>query len=789
MPNNPNSIDELLDKIELLSKKQALFQKEINDLQSELYALKYARKQDAPVVEKVPILEKSVENEILSDIPVSPPIAEPIQREIPQKPIVRPLKPQVSGEKSGLEKFIGEKLINIIGILILVIGVVIGTKYAIDNELISPLTRIILGYIVGIGLMAFAIKLKANYLNFSAVLLSGAMAIMYFITFAAYSFYALIPQNLTFGLMVLFTIFTVIAALNYEKQVIAHIGLVGAYAIPFLLSDGSGKVLILFSYMAIINAGILAVAVKKYWKALYYVAFSMTWLIFGFWFFDKYQMETHFSLAFSFLTIFFVIFYAVALSYKLIQKEVFSASDVIMLLINSFIFYGIGYVMLNKYPQGIELLGLFTLGNAIIHFGISAVIYQQKLADKNLFFMIMGLVLAFITIAIPVQLEGHWVVLLWSVEAALLFWIGREKEVPFYEKLSYIMMVLATYCLSYDWLNHYHIESYQMVEHKIKPIFNPQFLSSLVFIIAFSAINYLNNKKEYLGSGQKTVEPIIKFMIPAALLGGIYFAFHFEILNYFNQNYQASMLEIKGAEDSIMNYWNEDIRKFGNLWLMNYSMLFATILAFANIYLFKNRILGILNLVFAGICIFLFLTNGLVLLSELRESHLHAEIPAYYKHGVWNIGIRYVCYGFVAASLTAIYLSIKADFMEILDMRIKAIYDILLFGTILWIASTELITWVEMSGSADSFKLGLSVFWGVYALLLIILGFAQKKKHLRFSAIALFAVTLFKLFFYDLESASTIAKTIIFISLGILLLIISFLYNKYKHLISDEAEI
>lgn len=788
MPNSPSTIDELLDKIELLSKKQALFQKEINDLQSELYALKYARKQDTPATEQIPILEKSVEKEILSEIPITPPTPEPVRRETPQKPIVRPLKQQISGEKSGLEKFIGEKLINIIGILILIIGVVIGAKYAIDNELISPLTRIILGYIVGIGLMGFAIKLKANYLNFSAVLLSGAMAIMYFITFAAYSFYTLIPQNIAFGLMVLFTIFTVIAALNYEKQVIAHIGLVGAYAIPFLLSDGSGKVLILFSYMAIINVGILAVAVKKYWKSLYYVGFLMTWLIFGAWFVSKYQMETHFSLAFSFLTIFFVIFYAVALSYKLIQKELFSISDVIMLLFNSFIFYGIGYVILNKYPQGTELLGLFTLGNAIIHFGVSAIIYQQKLADRNLFFMIMGLVLAFITIAIPVQLEGHWVVLLWSVEAALLFWIGREKEVSFYEKLSYVMMFLATYCLSYDWLNHYHTESYQTVEHKITPIFNPQFMASVVFVMALSLINYLNHKKEYLGNAQKTLAPITNFVIPAVLIGGIYFAFYFEILNYFNQNYQVSMLEIKGAEDSLMTYWNEDILKFSKLWLINYTMLFTAILSIANIYLIRNKTLGILHLLATGISVFFFLTNGLVLLSELRESHLHAEIPSYYTHGIWNIGIRYVCYGFVAASLTTIYLSIKASFMEILDMRIKAIYDLTLSGSILWIASTELITWVEMSGSANSFKLGLSIFWGVYALLLVILGFVQKKKHLRFAAIALFAATLFKLFFYDLENASTIAKTVIFISLGILLLIISFLYNKYKHLISDETE-
>ena len=55
-------------------------------------------------------------------------------------------------------------------------------------------------------------------------------------------------------------------------------------------------------------------------------------------------------------------------------------------------------------------------------------------------------------------------------------------------------------------------------------------------------------------------------------------------------------------------------------------------------------------------------------------------------------------------------------------------------------------------------------------------------------AMVLFGVTLLKLFLYDIASMNTITKTIVFVSLGILLLIISFLYNKYKHKISDEHE-
>jgi uncharacterized membrane protein len=95
---------------------------------------------------------------------------------------------------------------------------------------------------------------------------------------------------------------------------------------------------------------------------------------------------------------------------------------------------------------------------------------------------------------------------------------------------------------------------------------------------------------------------------------------------------------------------------------------------------------------------------------------------------------------------------------------------------------------MDIAYSSQSYKLGLSILWGIYALLLIVLGIGKKKKHLRIGAIVLFAVTLLKLFFYDISQLDTISKTIVFVSLGILLLIISFLYNKYRHLIAEENE-
>ena len=172
----------------------------------------------------------------------------------------------------------------------------------------------------------------------------------------------------------------------------------------------------------------------------------------------------------------------------------------------------------------------------------------------------------------------------------------------------------------------------------------------------------------------------------------------------------------------------------------------------------------------------------------LRESYLNHTISDPYLRSGFNIGIRYISFAFVGFVLFSIYKQIQQDFIKTDSFDLTEVFDILLYSCIIWIASSELITWMDITKSAQSYKLGLSILWGVYALLLIMLGIWKNKKHLRMGAIGLFAVTLIKLFFYDISQLDTISKTIVFVALGILLLIISFLYNKYKHLIIDDNE-
>ncbi len=773
MEIDPKKLDELLNKIERMSHKQDEMKSEIQKLKSEITQMK--------VSEPVKLDNLKDDNINVFSIPQNEEPEVLVKEETGQAFSLPETKSEVE-KKKNTEEFVGGNLINKIGIIITIIGVFIGTKYAIDNNFISPLTRIILAYTFGLGLLFTAIRLKGKYNNFSAVLLSGSMAINYFVTFIAYSFYDMFPQAAAFIIMVMFTVFTVVAALHYNQQVIAFIGLAGAYAVPFLLSDNSGKIVILFSYLVIINAGILAISIKKVWKPLLFFSFILTWLIYSLWFSFSYNFHTYGNTAFIFNFLFFGIFYAAFITNKIIIKEIFRTSDIFLVLANSFIFYGIGYNIISDGYFGEDYLGLFTLLNAVIHLIISMIIYKNRLADRSVFYLITGLVLIFLTITIPVQLDGNWVTLFWIFESVVLFWIGRKRQITFYEKMAVPLIVISSISLLMDWGNGYFQYNSFNKEGYIIPVFNLNFLVTVLFIAA-SAVNYYISK---INIGQLTgkinITKIIRTSSIILFLAAILFGGMLEIQNHFHQQTIDSIISFSKPDSFSKSVFNNDIQLFGNVWSINYLLVFLACLTIFCKLKLNNITASYINF---GLNIFgmiIFLTFGLLFLSQLRDSYI-SDGTEYFKAGIFNIIIRYISLLIAAFLILISYFTFKKTLPYNI---ISVLTDLLSAAAVVWIASSELLNWMHFAGSQNSYKLGLSILWGICSLMLIIIGIFKNKKHLRIGALVLFFATLIKLFFYDIAHLSTISKTIVFVSLGILLLLTSFFYNKYKSVIINE---
>ena len=787
---NPQKINELEQKIGNLLYRQTAIYNEIKQLENELAELK--RQSNFSSVSTANTVKTPVEQpaERLVEKPT-----ETLAEKATEKPVITaPTAPkqQISAPKinlpkqpSDLEKIIGESWINKIGILIVVIGVAIGAKYSIENELISPLTRIILGYLVGIGLLGFGIKLKPKFEGYSAVLVSGAISIFYFITYFAYSFYDLIPQALAFVMMLIFTAFTVFTAIKYNRVVIAHIGLIGAYAVPFLLSSGSGRVDILFSYMLIINLGILFISIKKDWKSLHYSAFFFTGMIYGSWFADKSfdsNLQGYEALGLGFATAFFLVFYGVSLFNNIISKEKLDKVNIILILLNSFIYYGFGYGIFNGHSILDSYLGLFTLFNAAIHFAVLFFIKSKKLADSTLFYSTLGLGFTFITIAIPIQLDGNWVTLMWTAQGTILFWLGKTKKISIYEKISLPILGLAFISFLEDWARYRYA-----VNLDIHAFWNINFLTGIFAVLGYGFAVYLSRKHPDPEIEKNSPFNTIKsFYLPVLLVLTAYLTFRNEIGYFFDYWYESTSLKGKEiGETDEFSLYNYDIEIFKNIYLLVYSLIFFGGMALLNFYKFKNKILGVSAIAIGLLVLFAAQTFGVGELGELRYSYINGNSNKYFNVSFNYILIRYPLWSSIAFALWAIFKNAKT---QLENTKFHIFLEVVIHISILNFLSNELVTWMDLAGYQDVFKLGLSILWSVYSLLLVGLGIFQKKKHLRIFALVLFGITLAKLFLYDISNLSTISKTIVLIILGLLLLIISFLYNKFKDKIGDETK-
>ena len=89
----------------------------------------------------------------------------------------------------------------------------------------------------------------------------------------------------------------------------------------------------------------------------------------------------------------------------------------------------------------------------------------------------------------------------------------------------------------------------------------------------------------------------------------------------------------------------------------------------------------------------------------------------------------------------------------------------------------------ERASQANLQQLSLSGMWLLYSLLLIGYGIWRSQREIRIAAFALFGLTILKIFLYDLSYLETLYRIFSFIALGLVLLGVSYAYQKYKHLI------
>lgn len=170
----------------------------------------------------------------------------------------------------NLEQFMGVKLFAWLGGLALFFGVGFFIKYSFEHNLIPPAVRVAIGFITGAGLLVAGVMVhrKNAYTVLAQTFCASGVLILYGVSFGAHSLYHLFGTGsggalVAFSLMTLITAVAFLLALRLDALVVAVLGMVGGFLTPILCSTGQDNPFGLFSYIALLDIGLLMVAKRR----------------------------------------------------------------------------------------------------------------------------------------------------------------------------------------------------------------------------------------------------------------------------------------------------------------------------------------------------------------------------------------------------------------------------------------------------------------------------------------------------------------------------------------------
>ena len=664
-----------------------------------------------------------------------------------------------------LEKFIGENLINKIGICILVLGIAFFVKYAIDQNWINETGRVCIGLACGAGLTGLAHYWRNGYRSFSCVVACGGIAVFYITIAFAFHQYHLLNQTATFILMVIITAFAVTLSVLYDKLELAVIAAVGGFLTPFMVSSGAGNYIALFIYLIILNSGLLLLSYYKRWKLINIISLIFTVLITGVWMIfsiDQPQQKISYPLALLLITILYFIFLGMNMINQIRRSQAFKAFDFSILLFITGTYFSAGIILLSHVQQG-AYQGLFTLSAGLVDLVLARYFFKRKDTDRNLLYLLIGLTLTFLSLAVPIQLHGHSITLFWSAEFVLLFWLYQRSGIQLFKYSSALICILTVFSLILDWGNAsvYNGQGLALIFTNLKGI-----ITNIVVAISFASYMFLIKKEsvpQYLPGISNHTARVLAITVSLVL---IYITCLFGVNLYF-QNLTSY---------EIPNVYYRVVTSL---------LTIALILYFRGKSNVKNQWL-LQALIAVNVLLYLFSVS---LVTDFFFGIMAGKIPKsrLWFHWISDVMMIYLLYN--AVMLIRKNSPVFLQYIRGLSWIISCISVIIL--------SIELLHIYTIAGYRGNnihelehqySKVILTIIWALCSFALMWLGMRFKNKTLRIVSLSLFFIALMKLVLWDIKNISEGGKIASFILLGVLLLSVSFMYQKLKKIIIDEKE-
>jgi uncharacterized membrane protein len=365
---------------------------------------------------------------------------------VPFRPVANiPLRKPATSE-TDLESRIGSHWLNRIGIAAVLIGISYFLKYAFENNWIGPAGRIAIGLIAGIAVVIWSERFRLkNYKAFSYSLKAVGIGTLYLSLWAAFQRYSLIPNSVAFAMMLLVTASAAAMALAQDAQILAAFALTGGFATPILLSTGQNREIALFSYVAILDIATLVLVTFKPWRRLLVMSYIGTLILYLGWFLQFYN-RSELGVTLAFATLFFAIFAVAPLITLQPDDEhpLFASVPALLAFVNASVYFMQAYVMVEEVDK--TYMAWFALALAAIYIFLSRQVHARNLipgTTEILYFLHLAVAIGFITIAIPIRLDAHWITIGWFVEAGVLLWVANRIKFDFLNVFALGALVLG----------------------------------------------------------------------------------------------------------------------------------------------------------------------------------------------------------------------------------------------------------------------------------------------------------------------------------------------------------
>lgn len=644
-----------------------------------------------------------------------------------------------SGKETNYEKFIGENLFGKIGILVFIIGIGFFVKYAIDQNWINETARTILGYAVGAGMLVLAERLHRRYHAFSSLLAGGAFGVFYLITAIAFHYYELFSQTVSFVILCATTVFMSVVSILYDRRELAVTALVGGFLAPFIVSTDSGSIITLQTYISILNVGMFCLAMYKKWGILPVVAFCFTYIILWMTTLTSGDLATPvcYIILLAFATLFYLIFLLPVIF--ILRTQCSGNMRRAMLTVvtaDSFLYLLYGNYVLEHCDTTFAKDGFIAFFIAVVNLAVYLYLRFRIAGQNTLRNFMLALTITFVSIGIPMQFDTANLVMLWAAEAVLLLWLFTKEKDRIFEVGAVVLSLLTIASLLF-----YRLLGTPLADPGESLFLNGNFLVMLfISAVAFVVAIILQRNRELFSEERR--------MIAYSPCNAVAYAVGFGIL------YVA--------------FWDDFHIHVGSPVADYASLLSANVLLCVGAFVLRNRF-G-MDRYKVPYDVTVYLAAGLYAAAVWNNASTEADLLRWI--------MTFVTIAYLAYVMRGLLLAMPDNRNQHAEFAIIA--------TLVWLTGTRLLV---TSFHEENFSTAFSLSLGLAAFILMCAGMRYHSKEVRIVSLAEFGIVLGKLIFNDVWTMSALGKIIVFISLGILLLTLSFLYQKLKDVLFNEDEV